>query len=313
LNHANSGGFGQFPIHRLLLLAQLEECLKLKPELRDQTNFVNAYISKLYPSDDSNWRQDPKALQEYLDRLWAFVSTLKPAHNSLKAHVLYHRLMLDRSQDIYDGERFLTYLQLPRQVSYALPEFLSRHDHRAVLQQDFSAVTLLPIVGDDQPLVRSYLLHFLAAAPDYKLYEPYIRDQYLKETLAEAKIVNGLGDAEKWYSLLPPEKYQALKERIDLDFAFTNKTEFAASAPVSLDLDVKNVGTLIVKVFRVNARNYYQQNLKELGTELNLDGLVANEEKTYTYNDPPLRRVRRHFEFPALNRRGVYVVDFIGN
>ena len=39
-----------------------------------------------------------------------------------------------------------------------------------------------------------------------------------------------------------------------------------------------------------------------------LDGLVANEEKTHQYSDPPLRRVRRSFEFPQLNRRGVYSV-----
>ena len=38
----------------------------------------------------------------YLDRLWAFVSTLEPVHNSLKAHVLYNRLVLDRSQGTYD-------------------------------------------------------------------------------------------------------------------------------------------------------------------------------------------------------------------
>ena len=30
---ANSGGFGQFEIHRRLLLSQLDECLKLKPDL----------------------------------------------------------------------------------------------------------------------------------------------------------------------------------------------------------------------------------------------------------------------------------------
>ncbi|HRX83164.1 MAG TPA: hypothetical protein P5307_29060, partial [Pirellulaceae bacterium] len=29
--------------------------------------------------------------------------------------------------------------------------------------------------------------------------------------------------------------------------------------------------------------------------------------------EPPLRRVRRHFDFPALAKPGVYVVDFIGN
>ena len=82
---------------------------------------------------------------------------------------------------------------------------------------------------------------------------------------------------------------------------------------MALDLYVKNVDTLIVKVFEINTQNFYREHLAEIGSDINLDGLVANEEKTYTYQEPPLLRVRRHFEFPVLNHRGVYVIDFIGN
>ena len=316
LNHEHSGGFGQFEIHRRLLLAQLDECLKLKPDLRNHGNFVNAYLLCLHPSDDANWRQDRQQLLAYLERLWAFVKTLDPVHNSLKAHVLYHRLVLDRSQGKYDPERFLEYLKLPKHVAYIQPKYMEAVERRqfaANLQADFSGTTMLPIVGDDEPLVRSYLAQFFVEAADYKLYEPYVSDTYLKQLFAETKIVNGLGEGEKWYSLLPPEMYQQLKQRIDLDFAFTNKTELAADDSVGLDLYVKNVETLIVKVFEINTQNFYRQQLKEVSTDINLDGLVANEEKTYSYKEPPLRRVRRHFEFPTLNHRGVYVIDFIGN
>ena len=121
---------------------------------------------------------------------------------------------------------------------------------------------------------------------------------------AETKIVSGLGDAEKWYSLLPPADYQQLKERIDLDFAYTNKTELAPGDPVALDLYVKNVDTLIVKVFEINTQNFYRQHLKEIGTDINLDGLVANEEKTYTYQEPPLRRVPPPFRVSQAEQAG---------
>ena len=316
LNSPNSGGFGQLPIHGRLLLAQLEECLKLKPDLLNQGNFVNAYLTKLHPSDDVNWRQDPPALEAYLDRLWAFVGQLQPVHNSLKAHVLYHRLVLDRSRGVYNAERFLDYLKLPRNVGYMEPKYLQLEANRqwpANVQADYAQFTLLPSIGDDEPLVRSYLQHFLVEAEDYKAYAPYIAEGYLKAIFAETKIVLGLGDPEKWYSLLSPAAYQALKERIDLDFAFTNKTEYGPEEPVGLDLYVKNVSTLIVKVFEVNTQNFYRENLTEIGTEINLDGLVANSETTHVYQEPALRRVQRHFEFPGLNRRGVYVIDFIGN
>ncbi len=316
LNYANSRGFGQFDIHRHLLLAQLDKLLELVPYLRNEQNFVDVYLARLRPSDDVNWQQDSAAEAAYLDRMGAFVATLNSTHNSLKAHVLYHRLVLDRSQGTYDLDRFIEYLKLPKYTLYVSPRWMDGHDrraHAANLQQDFTPQTSLPIVGSDEPLVRSYLEHFLLDARDTKQFAPYVNDQYLRRVFAETKIVGGVGDAEKLYSMLSPEEYQQLKERIDLDFAYANKTELSADDPVALDLYVKNVGTLIVKVFEINTQNYYREHLGEISSDINLDGLVANDEKTYTYHEPPLRRVLRHFEFPQLNHRGVYVVDFIGN
>jgi hypothetical protein len=82
---------------------------------------------------------------------------------------------------------------------------------------------------------------------------------------------------------------------------------------VTLDLFVKNVQQLIVKVYEINTANYYKQHGREVNTDINLDGLVANEEMTFQYSETPLRRVRRRFDMPQLAARGVYVVDFIGN
>ncbi|MDQ3332302.1 MAG: hypothetical protein M3552_16905, partial [Planctomycetota bacterium] len=316
LDYQNSGGFGQFEIHRQLLLAQLEELLKLKPELRNQQNFVFAYLAKLHPSADANWRQDRKELAAYLDRLWAFVSTLEPVHNSLKAHVLYHRLVLDRSHGVYDLKRFLAYLKLPRGVFYIAPVLRdgpAQRLHPVDLHADYAGVTQFAPIGGDEPVVRSYLAHFLLEAENYDQFKPYIEENYLKHLFAEVKIVNGLGDEERWASLLPPEQYRALKERIDLDFAETNKTEYGPTEAVGLDVFVKNVDTLLVKVFEINTNSYYRQYGKEIGPDIDLDGLVANFEQTFNYNEPPLRRVRRHYEFPMLKDRGVYVIDFIGN
>jgi hypothetical protein len=316
LNFQNSGGFGSFGIHGQLLLAQLDGCLKLKPDLLNQQNFVNAYLTKLRPNADVDWRHDPVEHRAYLDRLWSFVQRLAPVHNSLKAHVLYHRLALDRSQGVYDKPTFLTYLQTPRNANYVNPKFLELEDnrrHTADLAANFENVTLLPPVGNDEPLVRSYLQQFFVKETTYQPYAPLVNDVYLKRTFAETKIVNGLGEGEQWAAMLTPAEYQALKDRIDLDFAETNAQRFAADAPVSLDLFVKNVKTLLVKVYEINTGNFYRQNQTDVNTDINLDGLVANQETTHEYPEPPLQRVRRHFEFPELTKPGVYVIDFIGN
>jgi len=316
LQHKNSGGFGSLTIHQRLLKDQLDELLKLRPQLRNETNFVNTYITRLAPSDDVDLHQEMDAHKAWLDRLHQFIRTLEPSHNSLKAHVLYHRLVLDQQTGVYNRDRFMEYIKLPRRAAYVNAKWLSSGTvsrHLCNLGEDFGGVTSLRPVGNDDTLVRDFLLHFFLEETSNKAFEPYLNDVYLKHLFAEAKIVNGLGDAEQWYSLLPPEQYQQLKERVDIDFAPTNQNFYAPDEAVALDVDIKNVPNLIVKVFEINTLNYHRDNLRDVNTDISLDGLVANHEQTYTYDEPPLRRVTRRFEFPELNKRGTYVVDFIGN
>ncbi|MBI5725700.1 MAG: hypothetical protein HZA50_17205 [Planctomycetes bacterium] len=316
LDFEHSGGFGGLPIHLQMTQGQLDELLKKKGDLIKQTNFVFAYLTKLQPNPDVDWRHDAKERQAYLDRLWEFVSRLAPAHNSIKAHVLYHRLAHDRAAGVYDKDRFGEYLKLPRGGSYVNLKYLERREmaeNMCDLNADYSGQTLLTAIRADDELVRDYLMQFFAQADDWKAYQDYIDSNYLKQAFAECKLVNGQGDAEKWYSLLSPYQVAALKDRIDLDFARTNKEIFAPDDPVALDLLVKNVKTLIVKVYQINALNYYRQFGREVDAAINLDGLVANEEKVVNYDDAPILRVKRHFEFDSMKARGVYVVDFIGN
>ncbi len=316
LNYKNSKNFGTFTIHRQLLPPQLEELLKQKPELLNLQEFVYIYLSKLQPGPDEDWQNDVQARQRYLDRLQQFVDRLDQVHNSLKAHVLYHQLLLDRSQGKYDKQRLLKYLQLPRDVQYisnTLRESNAFKRFTANLETDCDGVLLLPPIGNDEPLVRSYLAHFFVDAANTKDFEPFVDDIYLQHLFAEVKIVNGLGNAEQWASLLPPEPFRELRERVDLDFDYANKTLYTAAEPVKLTLHIKNVSTLIVKVFEINTESFYRQQGQEVDTDINLDGLVANVEQTHQYQESPLRGVSRTFEFPTLNKPGVYIIDFIGN
>ncbi|HVL12972.1 MAG TPA: hypothetical protein VM529_10430, partial [Gemmata sp.] len=316
LESRDAGEFGYLSVHKQLTLAQLDEVLKLKPAVRNQAAFVNAYVAKLQPGADDDWKRDRKLTLAYLERLQKFVDTLDPVHNPLKAHVAFHRLAFDRANGEYNKGRFLEYVKFPRQQSYMNPRWSERPECQrwpASLGNDYSSVTLLPPVGSDEPLVRSYLKEFFAAdKPATTDFEPYIEDVYLRTLFVETQIELGRGDPETWASKLTPEYFRGLKDRIDIDFAFTNKTDYAADEAVSLDLFVKNVPTLIVKVFEVNTGTVYRRKLAMVDTDVNLDGLVANSEKTLKYDESPFRRVARRFDFPELKNPGVYVIDFIG-
>jgi len=316
LKAKDSRGFGSIGIHNRLLRAQLDELRKLRPELARNSKFVNLYLTRLRPSNDVDWPNNPAERLAYLDRMWAFVRGLDPAFNSLKANILYHRLAFDLERGTYDADLFMTYVKLPRRVSYVRPEYLDLKAHRGVqasLSSSYSSATSLGAIGNDEPLVRRYLAHFFVEAENYDAYSAYIRDTYLKGVFAETKLLNGIGDGAKWTALLSPPVYKALTERVDLDFAPTNPKHFAPGEKVALDVFVKNVEKLIVKVYRVNARKYYQEKAQPVPIGLDLDGLVANEQKTYAYKVPPVRRVRRRFEFPQLRGRGVFVIELIGS
>lgn len=317
LRTKESRGFGEFTIHRRLLPEQLDELLGLRPDLIDNTNFVNTYAAKLRPGNDIDWRVDTAARLAYLERLWEFAGRLNPVFNSLKAQVLYQLLQHHREEGEYPRALFMTYLKLPRPVHYMNEKYLALPDNRR-FQVDLNfydgEVTGFPPIGDDEELVRDYLMKFFVSEDGYEAYAPFIRDTYLKPVFAETKIVNGIGDQEKWFAMLSPSAYQALKDRVDLEFAPANAKEFAIEDAVELDLFVKNVRNLIVKVYEINALNYYLDNGREINTDLNLDGLVANEQTSHTYDESPLRRVRQTFRFDGLTgKRGIWIIEFIGN
>ncbi|MCA9173525.1 MAG: hypothetical protein KDB14_03480, partial [Planctomycetales bacterium] len=73
------------------------------------------------------------------------------------------------------------------------------------------------------------------------------------------------------------------------------------------------VKQLIVKVFHINTESHARQTLQEVNTNIELDGLVPNQELKFDYDSAPVLRVKRHFEFPELTKPGVYVIDFIGS
>ena len=314
LKERDSKSFGSMAIHKSLTQSQLIELASKYSKVKSQENYVNIFLSKLLPSEDTNWRSDPVENRRYLDRLWDFVEPLDPKFNSLKANVLYRKLELDLREDKPDRELLMTYLALPRKVAYVNPVMTKNvrsRSHIVNMNADYSARCYIVPIVNDEPLVRDYLHHFLLDSQDYKDFGPFIRESYLERQFAIVKILNGIGDVEQWASMLTPEEYKQVIDRVDVEFLSTNPEFFGVDDDVKLELYLKNVDNLIVKVFEVNTSNYYRKYRKEIDTDINLDGLVPNFEETFEYDQEPALRTKREFKFPQIKGRGVYVVDFI--
>lgn len=315
LQYQYSGGFGSLTIHRQLLITQLDYLAKKMPNLLNESNFVLAYLSKLQPGEDENWEKNPEKKLAFLQRMYQFVKPLSPVFNSLKAHILYHILDHNRTIGQYDRNLLVEYLKLPRSVGYVNPKLSNDIDsrYRADLNANYMGNTLFRAIGNDEALVRDYLQKLLLDATETSAYANYIEANYLKRLFAETKLLNGIGDMEKWFSLLEAQQVKELKERIELEFLANNKVVIKPQDAIELNVRIKNVKKLIIKIYKLNLVNFYRENLTEVSTAIDLDGLVANEERVIEYDLPDHRRHDEKFSFANLQGSGVFVIELIGN
>lgn len=316
LRTKESRGFGEFPVHRNLTLSQLDELAGLIPELESVPVFVETRLAKIQPGEDESI-SDPVAHQAHLDQVWDYAKTLPPSFADVKAAVLYQRLELARSQGRYPREEFLLYLSLPRPMSYMRQDYVRNQQQRGISIQnrpDLLSPLGLTQLHNDEGLVRDYFEHFFVGDAQYTSFSNFVKEDYLKRVFAETKLLNGVGNAEKWFSMLSPGQVQSLKERIEIAFSPENRREHPVEESVDLTARIKNVKELLVKVYEVNALNFYLNEKREINTDLNLDGLVANEEKRIVYDQPSMLHHVESFSFESMKgRRGVWVVELIGN
>lgn len=315
LDAKSSSTFGSLAVHAQLTLAQLEEVVTLRPALRRFAAWVDAVVTRMRPPHGVDPRQrDEAERRQQLDRLWAFAATLEPTFNGLKSLVLYHRLDLDRSVGRFDRALFLTYLALPRRAPRVAREWLEKQEGAHVVQpgaNDGGSAGLEP-VADDEPLVREYLAHFLLEE-DGAAFAEHLRAEWLEEQLATTRLLAGAPNGEHWAARLGPSRLARLNERVDIELTARNRPRFGAAESVDLEVDVKNVRELEVKVFRINAVAYFLARGAEVDTGVDLDGMVAQDERVVRIDMPSIRRTRQRIALPGCERPGTYVVELIGN
>ncbi len=316
LQAKDSRGFGQHPIHRLLTRPQLMALGEQMPSLLDHDLYVTERLNRI-PRPEADLATDHAAAIGYYREIWSFVSTLGPVHNSLKASTLYRLLDHQRHTGVYDEELFRTYLALPRPVRY-LPDLVrTRLQRRQVEWVNFAyqpqGAVLLPPIGNEEPLVRDFLLRLLREDPSAEAYRGFFEEQWLGGIFAESKLLAGEGDPSDWARFLSPAEYRRILERVEVNLALDNPTRHQVGTPVSLAVELKNVERLLIKVYELHPFNYYLMHRAPVDQAVDLDGLVPTHEEELTFSAPPSQRLRHEVDLPHITERGVYVVELIGN
>lgn len=304
--------FGDRVAHQWLTLAELQTVAKAVPSTSSADAMVAQTLLRLRPSDDTDMRQQPEVRSAYLQRVDEYVTTLPEAYISLQAATLYQRLQIDLALGNLNLDRFLRYLRMPRASDIVIQRAPLARTALAEPTQDFTALAIVPPIGDERALVRTYLEHFLKDAESTAKFDGLLKPEYLRSVFAETKLLNGVEPSERWYEMLNSNRRQQLRDRVELTLAPTNPRDHAASGPSTLEVDLKRVDQLVIRVYRINTHAYYRTRTNPIDTDIDLDGLVATSKRQIDYTFAPTRRHRETIELPEIKGRGVWIVDLLG-
>jgi hypothetical protein len=309
----NTRAFGDQQAHRHLTLEELKRLRNDVPEVANSEALIHEIVMRMAPITNIDLRKDLARKREHLTQVYLFVSELPDAFNTLKAHTLYRLLELNVSLDIYDQSLFVSYLKLPRASGLVQPLLQNRPGLlQAQLGADYSELMRSPPIVNEEPLVRNYLEHFFRDAKDTSAFRGLLQDDYLNQVFAEAKLLNGATDADRYFAMLSPASQRAIKDRVELQLTALNREFSATDAPQALSLDIKGMSHLIVRTYKINTNAYYRSRTDVINSDIDLDGLIASRETAYEYNHPSQVRHRENITLPEIEGRGVWIVDLLG-
>jgi len=323
LRRPEERAFGDFPAHSFLTLDALRRVATEVAEVAASSAMVSEVLARLRPSDDVDMTQQPEVRAIYLKQLDEYVSSLPEAFNGLKAATLYQLLQSDVAAGRPNRQTFIRYLRLPR-MSPLVPEPLPIIGTRLGtankiapgqpidLALDYTNIALVPPIGNEEPLVRSLLEYFLKTDPTTAAFDGLLKPEYLSQVFAESKLLAGVAPADRWYAMLGSARAQQLRERVELTLAPDNPLRHDPTAETTLKVDIKNVDSLVIRIYKINTESFYRTRDRAIDTDIDLDALVPTIERQVAYSQDAVARHRENLQLEEITGRGVWIVDLLG-
>ncbi|KAK2957290.1 putative Actin-binding protein [Blattamonas nauphoetae] len=306
-----------------LTLTQMEALLEEFPQLRQDSHFVTKYLQRLVPTSELDIDRDFEAQAEYYTKLWSFALTLSVGQTDIKLALMHSCLDFDWKQHSPNKDRFHEYIKIPQQgVSFFRMDygfgFGGSSDGQFSMDRSIVSKSAIHInqnmesIMPDQ-LIHNYLLHFLGSGANVEEYSSYLNRRQLRSVFIEARALKGQLDG---ISLTSDENQQIaeLQDRIDLNFVDWNKTVIDSDDPILLEISVKNVKKLQMKVYEMNTRHYFTKEKQQIPLNMDLDGLSPSFEQEMDFSSiaPIVQHVEK-LPLEELNGRcGVFIVDVVG-
>mmetsp|Transcript_17791 Transcript_17791/g.53615 ORF Transcript_17791/g.53615 Transcript_17791/m.53615 type:complete len:2186 (+) Transcript_17791:298-6855(+) len=247
-----------------------------------------------------------------------------PQLESLVAHLQLHsRLEID-SQDANGSQAFKEAMHRKSNNMAAVSTWLrgspSGSGHTPAYQ-DSSTQTgpLLPAVPQavgpfQDRIMDAVLARHIAGGTlntSRRAWKGLIDPDLEQQLVARALLLAGSPDAAALSASVPD--IQALQDRVELAFSPCNPTQHDVAGPVAVHFTLKNVSSLLLRVFDINVWAYYTTKLRQVPLDMQLEGLGATYEQTLDYRAfPPMQRHHETITLDQLEGEGLYIVEAIG-
>ncbi len=307
LTERKGARFADLPCHRALTLAQLGELAVARPALRGSETFVAAWVAAERAAFATRRLRWDTALQRAWATRLAELSAPLPHHlGRLHQQALRAQLEAERALGVYDRAHLLAYLAV-RPDESPVPRTAAHGEGELPAEDVLRAAGIVPV--SDADLLDDLLLQLLRTREDVKAVAPSIAEEWLERRYAEDRLLRG-EPPEPGAAALPASALEELRDRVDLAFAPANRAFYDGDDAVALDLDIKHVERLLVRIYRLDAAALLRGG-HEAGADLELAGLVPSAEREVVYAQAPLLRHREHLALPELAAPGQYVVDVV--
>ena len=220
-------------------------------------------------------------------------------------------LQLNYELKMIDEKEFIKYLE----NSHRLDLHLYKNDYQRRMKNYIliNKCNDLNTFNDIQSeLIIKYLDEIFTDSDGYKKYLNYFDENKLQNLYYANKMMQGKKNSNI-NNIFNDSQLKEMNERKML-LLDRNQKKFKLNEKVELNLKIKNIKTLKVRVFEVNTENYLNQNKNGDYKDIKVESLIPFEEYSYTYNKTSMIVHREKLDFSSITdkKRGVFIIDLIG-
>jgi len=312
--------------YQQMTLDQLKKLGKLITDLMKSNKYIAALFQKEFETDLNENHGSFSTVAQKLQRqkkllkMGEWVKNLPHKNQCFLGYFLCEYLNLGIQINVFDFDVFIDYLKNPIRVysqANAQQKELISSSGRSYSDESFwrdLSQTNYNHWVNDIDLINIYLENYFKINKKIEPFDEFLESTSLNELFYKVRLYEG-DQINNITEILSVDVLKRLHEEKILTICKFNSEYFESNEEINLYLEIKNVTDLTIKIFEISTEDYYLKKSCEIVDDVNVDGLIANEEIFFEFTDPPQKKVVKEFKFTALSqkKRGVFIIDFLGN